>query len=85
MSLFWLFELCFCDWLFGLYETSHAISQNFELYALPLRYEYFLTFGLFPLYLVRMKVLLLSVISHKIGLQALYWLETVRKNILAIG
>ena len=26
-----------------------------------------------------------SAISHKVGLQALYWLETVSKCILAIG
>ena len=36
MSLFWLFGLCLCVWLFGIYQSSYAISHKIGLNELSL-------------------------------------------------
>ena len=38
MSLFWLFGLCVCVYLFGMYESSYAIIHKIGLHALLLPY-----------------------------------------------
>ena len=37
MSLFRFFVLCFCVWLFGIYETSHAIQAGICLLKISIR------------------------------------------------
>ena len=39
MWLFWLFELCFYVWLFGVYENSYAIFHKIGLFTLSLKCE----------------------------------------------
>ena len=56
---------------YGMYEIFHAISHKFRFYVLPLRHESnILDFGLPPLFLLCMKLFMLSVIVLAI------WIKT---------
>ena len=79
MSLFWLFGLCLCVYLFDMYESSYAIIHKTGLYTLSRccsMKENILSFALSPLCLVYMKFLIPSVI--KLGCKrCIYWKRSV--------
>ena len=82
--LFRLLGLCLYVSLFGMYEDFYAIIHKIGLFTLAFRYErQYFSFCVVSVVLDTHEISHASI--HKIKLQALYYLETVSKNILGIS